>query len=145
MPTENSSELIDMDIFFNDPEAIPLPPNEVRILSLEAKTWPDGKRAAVQFSLTPFQKRPNVELQIFDEASEVVAELSVVEVVQNKMDFTLHLRGEVRPGKYTVKMKVLYTDLDQFDQEKEEAVAAGDILAKSSEVVDQAETQFEIP
>ena len=42
-----------MDIFFQDPTDIPLPPEEVRIRELTAEPWPDGRRVRVYVELTP--------------------------------------------------------------------------------------------
>ena len=145
MPTKIPMERFIVDIFFSDPEDAPVPPDEVRIRRLEARAWPDGERIAVQFSITPFQVKPNLELEIRNPVNELAAELSVVEVIQNEMDFTLHLRGEILPGDYSVRMKVLYTDLDKYDQEKETESDAGEILKESSRITDQAETTCTLP
>ena len=42
-----------MDIFFADPDDIPLPPEEVKIRQLEARPYPEGQRVAVRFEITP--------------------------------------------------------------------------------------------
>ena len=55
-----------MDIFFQDPTEVPLPPNEVRIRALRAETYPDGQRVRVYLEVDPSQQRPSADLAIRD-------------------------------------------------------------------------------
>lgn len=133
-----------MDIFFSDPNDVPVPPEEVRIRELEAKPWPDGQRVAIRFQVTPFQERPNIEMKIFDANGKEVSELSVVEALESKMEFTMHLREPKPEGVYKVRMRVFYTDLDQFEDEDSDEQTAGEILKAAATAVDEAETSFRI-
>lgn len=81
-----------MDIFFSDPTAIPLPPDEVRVKELRAEPWPDKRRVRVYLEITPFQQRPNGNITITDAAGEEVASVSFIETIDPKMEFTIHLR-----------------------------------------------------
>jgi hypothetical protein len=128
-----------MDIFFSDPTDIPLPPGEVRIRSLSAKAWPDGRRVRVDLEITPFLKRPNGEIRITDAQGNEVANISIIETMNPKMEFTLHLRGSNHQGPYRVDALIFYN---------EEAEQPADSEAPPEPpkqiVVDQAETAFDI-
>lgn len=133
-----------MDIFFSDPDDIPLAPKDVRIKEVAAKPWPDGKRVAVRFHITAFQQRPNIELKIFNSKGEEVAELSVVEVLEPRMEFTMHLRENHPVGDYTIQMRILYSNLDDYNDKEGEDNSAGDILKETSIIADRAETTFKL-
>ena len=125
-----------MDIFFQDPTAIPLPPNEVRIIELRAETWPDNRRVRITLEVTPFQKRPNGEVTITNPLGDDVASVSIIESITPRMEFTMHLRGETPSGEYHVSATIFYAselaDQDVPSQEQE------------SMIVDQASTNFQI-
>lgn len=133
-----------MDIFFSDPSDVPVSPEEVQIRELEAKPWPDGQRVAIQFEITPFQNRPNIELKIFNSSGDEVSELSVVEALDSKMDFTMHLREPKPEGIYKVHMRVFYAELERFEDKSGDKKKAGEILKAAATTVDSAETNFEI-
>jgi hypothetical protein len=97
-----------MDIFFQDPTAIPLPPKEVRIKSLRAEPWPDNRRVRVTLEVTPFQKRPNGEVNISSPLGEEVASVSIIESIVPRMEFTMHLRGENPAGEYRLSATLFY-------------------------------------
>jgi len=99
---------IAMDIFFQDPTAIPLPPQEVRIKSLHAEPWPDNRRVRIILEVTPFQKRPNGEVAISNPLGEEVASVSIIESIVPRMEFTMHLRGEVPAGEYRLSATLFY-------------------------------------
>lgn len=131
-----------MDIFFSDPNDVPVPPEEVKIRELQAKPYSDGRRVGVRFHITPFLKRPNVELAIHDSAGEEIANLSVVEAIENQMTFTMHLRGEPSRGEYTLTMRLFYTELEELEN-GEEPIDLTHALEGVAQVVDTAEIQFD--
>ena len=129
-----------MDIFFQDPKAIPLPPEEVRIIELRAEPWPDNRRVKIFLEITPFQKRPSGEIYIKDKQYNEIASVSIIETIDSKMEFTLHLRGADTQGKYTVFANVFYLDETEILDEEIEVLSS----QRERFVVDQAETEFEI-
>lgn len=133
-----------MDIFFADPNDVPLPPDEVKIRRLEARPYPDGQRIAVRFEITPFQQRPNIELSLLNNAGKKVAELSVVEVIENRMDFTMHLREENPTGQYKVAMRVFYTDIESFEPTEDDSPTVEEVLSKTGTTVDTQEYAFDL-
>ena len=132
-----------MEIFFSDPNDIPLPPEEMQIRELVARPYPDGLRVRVYFEITPFQQRPDAELTIVDHAGEQVASVSVIETIDPKMDMTMHLRGPDPKSPLKLKAMLFYRQVDTDEESRESAEpppSKPEIL-----VVDQAETIFEIP
>jgi hypothetical protein len=99
-----------MDIFFQDPTAIPLPPKEVRIKEFQVKLRPDNRRVHVYLEITPFQKRPNGEITIYNPQGQDVASVSIIESIVPKMELTMHLRGEIAPGLYSIQVIIYYPE-----------------------------------
>jgi len=84
-----------LDIFFADPDDIPLPPAEVRIRQLIAEPLEDGKRVRVTVELDPSQKPPCVDVIVSDlEEYNIFFITSVIETNSNRFDITIHLPGE---------------------------------------------------
>ena len=131
-----------MDIFFNDPSDVPLPPDQIEVRELTGQPNQDGSRVLVRFEVTPFQERPNIEITLTNQAGEQVAGFSVVEAIENKMDFTLHLREPQSKGDYELSMQVIYTDLSIFDEA--EGPPIQETLARSKRVVASAQTTVKI-
>ncbi len=98
-----------MDIFFQDPTEVKLPPQEVRLKGLRIEPWADGRRVRVLVEITPFQKRPNLEVVIRSASEEQVAQVSVIEIFSRKLEFNMHLQQDKPGGEYTVRA-VLYYD-----------------------------------
>jgi len=128
-----------MDIFFQDPTAIPLPPKDVRILKLDAEPLPDKQRVRVYLELTPFQKRPNGEVIVRNSSGEELANLSFIQTINPKMEFTVHLRGAEAGGENTVSATVFYLEIDE-DEDADEIIN----LDEKRDIVDEAETTFKI-
>jgi hypothetical protein len=101
-----------MDIYFTDPDTVPLPPNEIRIQNLSVKPWADQQRVRVNLEITPFQKNPNVVITIHNQDGEEVACITIIETIEYDMEFTLHLRGSNKPGKYLVTANMYYETLN---------------------------------
>ncbi len=131
-----------MDIFFTDPEDLPLPPDEVRIRELTAKVYPDGQRVRVYLELTPFQRAPDAELNILNAEAILMASVSVIETMDPKMEMTMHLPGAAPSGTYQLQVKIFYrseVEEPENGEEPAEYIPPSDFL-----VVDQSEISFEI-
>lgn len=131
-----------MDIFFNEPTGVPLPPDQIEVRELTGQPSQDGSRVLVKFEITPFQERPNIEISLTNQEGDQVAGFSVVEAIENRMDFTLHVREPHPKGKYTLSMQVIYTDLSTLDEA--EGPPIQETLAQSKQVVATAQTTFEL-
>jgi hypothetical protein len=135
-----------MDIFFTDPNDIPLPPEEVRIRSFRVEPWPDKRRVRVLLEFTPFQKGPNSEIEIHNADGDEVASLTIIETINPKMDLTIHLRGGEPSGLYTASIMVYYYEAEEQSISAKEDPTKAPLPPLPSRIkrVDQAETTFQI-
>lgn len=125
-----------MDLHFYEEEEIPRPRAEMRIERLEALPYPDGRRVKVHVLVLPFSERPNLDILLLDPQARLLTTLSVIEAIDRKMDFTLHLR-QVDPGPgYVVRVVLFYPPaLQERDAHPE----------TPDEVVDTREALFDVP
>ncbi len=100
-----------MELFFNDPNEIRLPPEEVRIRELRCEPWPDGRRFKVYLEVDPTQKRPSAELTILDPAGKELASVSILESMTRKMEVNMHLRSQVSSGVYALQAVLFFASL----------------------------------
>ena len=128
-----------MDIFFHDPDDIPLPPNEVRIRQFNAQAYPDRRRVRVYLEITSFQKKPSAEITLSDARGEEVGSVSIIETIDPRMEMTMHLRGVAANGTYTARAELYYQDLPE-----ETNGSPTDYKLPERVMVDHAETHFEI-
>ena len=98
-----------MDFFFPEDALQRMPPEETRITSLKAQPYPDGYRLRVNIEMTPFQTRPHLEVLLKDANDDEVASSSIVEPMGWKIEFTMHIRGELK-NPYTLEAKLFYPD-----------------------------------
>lgn len=98
-----------MDFFFPEDNLQRMTPEETHITGLTAEPYPDGYRLRVNIEITPFQKRPHVEVLLSDADGNEVASTSIVEPLSWKLEFTMHIRGELN-NPYTVEARLFYPD-----------------------------------
>lgn len=132
------------DIFFTEAGEAPVPPNEVRIRELEAQPRPDGVRIQVRIDITPFQKRPNVEAIVVNEAGQTLATVSVVEAIDPIMEFVMHLRQPRTPGRYTLKARIFYADIEAQQTETALESSSGELLNNAKEIVHEHAIDFTV-
>jgi hypothetical protein len=84
-------------------------PEETRITSLSAEPYPDGYRVRVNVQITPFQKRPHLEVMLKDADGDEIGSTTIVEPMSWKLEFTMHIRGELN-NPYTLDAKLYYPD-----------------------------------
>ena len=104
-----------MTISFFQPDDVPQPPDKVKIEHLDASAYPDGWRVKVELHVTPFQKRPSLEIALVkkeaEESGKIVAHLSIIETMHPKMEFTMHIRDVDTPqGDYWVKTVLFFRE-----------------------------------
>lgn len=127
-----------MDIFFTDPTDIPLPPGEVRIRQFRAQPRPDGLRVKLYLELTPFLQRPNGEIWVRNALGEELASISIIETMDPKMEFTVHLRGAERVAPIRASVQIFYLEEPPEGQE-----LPPDQRARLD--VDQSQLTFDLP
>jgi len=98
-----------VDFFLPEDHLQRMTPEETRITSLTAEPYPDGYRLRVDIEMTPFQKRPHLEVMLSDANGDEVASTSIVEPMSWKIEFTLHIRGELK-NPYILEAKLFYPD-----------------------------------
>jgi hypothetical protein len=98
-----------MDFFLPEDHLQRMTPEETRITALSAEPYPDGYRLRVKMEMTPFQKRPHLEVRLTDKSGEEIASTSIVEPMGWKLEFTMHIRGELN-NPYTLEAKLFYPD-----------------------------------
>src|SRR3989337_1136227 len=108
-PILGEGEKWKMEFFFPEDNLQRMTPEETRITSLTAEPYPDGYRLRVNIEITPFQKRPHIEVTISDMDAKEVASSSIIEPMSWKIEFTMHIRGELR-NPYTLEAKLFYPD-----------------------------------
>lgn len=107
-----------MDFFFPEDNLTRAVPEETRITSFSAEAYPDGKRLRVNIEITPFQKRPYIEVSLTDADGNEVASTSIVEPLSWKLEFTMHIRGELR-NPYTLNARLYYPENGPSDEPRQ--------------------------
>jgi hypothetical protein len=129
-----------MDIFFRDPNEIPLAPKEVRIRALTVSPYEDGRRVRVYLELDSFQKRPCLDLTVHDQGGAQAAQTSIIETMMRKIELTMHLRGENLQNPYTLSAVVFYQKSSEANDEKGDAQIGID----DPMIVDQRQVRFDM-
>ena len=126
-----------MDIHFTDLSEVPLPPKEVRIRDFVVEPYPDGKRLRLNLELTPFQKPPSCEIFVADFLGNLVATANIIELVDPKVQLTMHLRIQEPQGTFTARTLIFYT-------ESLEDITEGDRITglPARQIVDEKEITF---
>jgi hypothetical protein len=128
-----------MDIFFQDPAVIPLPPQEVRIREVSVKPYPDGRRVRVHIELDPFQKCPSLEIVILDEMDMPVAQTRVIDTIGRTLEMTMHLRTSQPGSTYKVWASLYYQE--DLQAGMDEPLTEGPVML----VVDRRQASFVFP
>jgi hypothetical protein len=132
-----------MEIFFHDPDDVPQPPKNVRIRQFLVEPWTDGRRVSVYLELTPFQQKPNGEISVTNADGDEIANLTIIETIDPKNEFTIHLRGAEIKGEYTAHVNIFYVEPEQEDEvEGQNQEGYLPLPTSSFMVVDQAQSTF---
>jgi hypothetical protein len=84
-------------------------PEETNIIGLSAQPYPDGYRLRVNLEITPFQVRPYIEVILRDADGDEAASTNFVEPMSWKLEFTMHIRGELH-NPYALSARLYYPD-----------------------------------
>ncbi len=103
-----------MDFFFPEDDLQRAVPEETRITSITTQPYPDGERVHVNLQITPFQKRPYIEVLLTDADGNEVATASIVEPMSWNLEFTMHLRGAAA-NPFKLEAKLFYPDGPQAE------------------------------
>ncbi len=128
-----------MDIFFQDPNIVRVPPEEVRLLDVKVTPHPKSGRVKIFIELTPFMKRPNINVSITNKAGKEIAHTSILETMLPKMEFTMHLHEAEHGSEYSVDTWVYYQRMPEPSE------IAVEIPLPDPMIVDRAKTTFILP
>ena len=99
--------------FFDDPLQTPKPRDEVRLKKLGIYVYPDRRRVAIGFDVTPFLERPSIEVKVVNGAGEAAANLSIIELLETNFTMTMHLRDLEPANPYQAQIEVYYASPDE--------------------------------
>jgi hypothetical protein len=102
-----------MNIFLHDTNEIRLPPEEVRLTKVQVTPQPNGRQVKVLLELTPFMKRPNIEVRITNRSGREVGHTSILETMLHKLEFTMHLRQVEPDDELRMETTVYYQKLPE--------------------------------
>jgi hypothetical protein len=125
-----------LDIFFNDPNVVRLPPEEVRLREVRIMVQADTGRVKIHLELTPFQKRPNITVSITSASGKEAARATILETMLTRLELTMHLREPDPGSEYSVETTVFYQKIPQPGEEEVE------IQLPEPMTVDQRKTTF---
>lgn len=104
-----------------------LPPQEVRLKTLAIRPWEDDpRRARVSVEITPFLQPPNLEFSVTNAAGQEVASIYMVEVIDARLTFTMHLRDGGTNPPYQVQGRVQYEEHGIVDEKSATLLMEGD-------------------
>jgi hypothetical protein len=112
---------LNMDFFFpelsDDGQNLPVPPAEMRFTELRAEPVRDEGplRARVYVEVTAFQKRPYLEVVLTGADGAEIASASIIEPLQRKNVFTMHLRGAQQRGQFSLRARLYYPESPDAD------------------------------
>ncbi|GAB4504994.1 MAG: hypothetical protein Fur0043_19890 [Anaerolineales bacterium] len=86
------------------------PPETTRITSLQAHPYEDARRILVKMDITPFEKRPYIEISLRDAQGQEVSAASFIEPMTWNLEFTLHIRKEPAAGDLTLEARLFYPE-----------------------------------
>ncbi len=95
-------------MFFADEDEVPLPPREVRITAASAQPSPDGRRVALQITLTPFLEYPNLDIVLFRPDGEEERSLTIVGTMERQLGLTMHVKNPLPGGEYRTQIDLVY-------------------------------------
>lgn len=99
------------------------PEESIHFEEIHVEPWPDGQRVRVHITLSPFTTRPNLEAVLCSLEGDELQRINIVENMDSRLVFTMHLRGASLPGRFRL------TTIVYFDPEK---------------ILDQKSIEFEI-
>jgi hypothetical protein len=128
-----------MNPFFQDPNEIRLPPEQVRLVDMQVFPISQTGRVKINLKLTPFQKKPCLDVTITAADGKEAAHTSILEAMLPELEFTMHLR-QLHPGsEYAVDAIVYYQKLPDATD------APIDLPLPEAQVVDRRSISFILP
>jgi hypothetical protein len=99
-----------MEFFFPEDNLQRTSPEETKLISLTAEPYEDGRRVRVNIEMSPFEKRPHLEVNLTDSNGVEISTASFVEPMTFKLEFTLHMRTKPADGPLDLEARLFYPD-----------------------------------
>ena len=112
-------------MFFEDEDEAPRLPGEVEIVEVQVRPLPDGRRVAVQVTLTPFVEYPSFDVTILRPDGTEERTLSVVSVMERTTVLTMHLSQPDLAPEYVVRVELLHQGVVHQTREARFSVSDG--------------------
>jgi hypothetical protein len=125
-----------MELFFNDPNVVKLPPEEVRLREVRIIPLAGGGRVKIHLELTPFQKRPDISVTITSASGKEAARTTILETMLTRLELTMHLHEPDAGNEYAVETVVFYQKLPLPSE------TGDDIELPEPLIVDRVKTTF---
>jgi len=127
-----------MDIFFSDPDEIPLPPGEIRFRDIQVNPIDDSNKIKIYIEIDPFQKKPNIDLVVFNNRREIATSVNIIESIQRKIEIIAHLKRNTADVEFNLEAKLYYSEIE--DEENNN----GKISRFIDSIVDKKEFPFNL-
>jgi hypothetical protein len=95
-------------MFFEDEDEAPRLPEEVEIVEVQVRPLPDGRRVAVQVTLTPFAEYPSFDVTILRPDGTEERTLSVVSAMERTTVLTMHLSRPDGVPEYVARVELVH-------------------------------------
>jgi len=95
-------------MFFEDKEEALRPPRQVEITEMRVRPLPDGRRVAIQVTLTPFAEPPSFDVTISRPDGLIERTLSVIGAMDRTSTVTMHLSRPDRADEYVARVELLH-------------------------------------
>ena len=112
----------DLEFFFpelNPAESgnIPVPPEDMRFIDVKVEPVLDNGpvRLRVYVETSAFLQRPYLEVTLLNSQGDEIASASIIEPMQRKNVFTLHVRGGQQSGKFSLAARLFYPENPDSD------------------------------
>lgn len=100
-----------MDFFLPQQENFEgVPPEDTKIISLSVRPYDDAQRILVAMEMTPFEKRPHIEVTLRDSQLQEISTASFIEPMQWKLEFTMHIRKKPEDDELRLDARLYYPE-----------------------------------
>lgn len=107
-----------MELPLVDPTEPPRSPKQTRFREVQAEPYPDGSRLRLYVRLTPFERRPDLDITVFNEEGEQIASTIVVQAFLPVLSLTMHLQPGAGSGECSARLLLRYPELETVDERR---------------------------
>jgi hypothetical protein len=107
-----------MDIQLIEGGDAPRAPSDVRFRRAAAEPYADRQRVKLTYELTPFFRRPNVDIRLEGPPGTVLGSVTIIETMDSRFSLTAHLRAAPPAAGHFEIISILgYVDRPQVDRD----------------------------